>query len=169
MGRVQQRQNRLRAGAGIFTGQIDNQITNVTNVRHQVPIHLTFNIVVSAVTLPGAYGAAFIYRTLLAQCVIVNAPIASCPNGGRQIVASDLTQFGLQTGPGRPLEARIRIGENYQNPETYQVSGALQQDLGGGLRQISAICFHAELVSFVRWTCENTEQPESARLPDSRL
>ena len=55
----------------------------------------------------------------------------SHPNGV-QIVASDLTQFGLQTGPGRPLEARIRIGENYQNPETYQVSGALQQDLGGG-------------------------------------
>ncbi|MGI9056377.1 MAG: hypothetical protein ACR2F2_11310, partial [Pyrinomonadaceae bacterium] len=112
----------LRAGAGIFTGQIDNQITNVTNVLASGSEPYNINIVVSAVTLPGAYNAAAIYQTLLAQGIL----------GQRQIVASDLTQFGLQTGPGRPLEARIRIGENYQNPETYQVSGALQQDLGGG-------------------------------------
>ena len=112
----------LRAGAGIFTGQIDNQITNVTNVLASGSEPYNINIVVSAVTLPGAYNAAAIYQTLLAQGIL----------GTRQIVASDLTQFGLVTGPGRPLEARIRIGENYQNPETYQVSGALQQDLGGG-------------------------------------
>ena len=112
----------LRAGAGIFTGQIDNQITNVTNVLASGSEPYNINIVVSAVTLPGAYNAAAIYQTLLAQGVL----------GVRQIVASDLTQFGLVTGPGRPLEARIRIGDNYQNPETYQVSGALQQDLGDG-------------------------------------
>ena len=80
------------------------------------------NIVVSAITLPGLYSAAAIYQTLLAQNVI----------GTRQIQANDLAQFGLNTLPGRPLEARIRIGQNYQNPETYQLSGALQQDLGAG-------------------------------------
>jgi hypothetical protein len=112
----------LRAGAGIFTGQIDNQITNVVNTLASGTNPFNINIVVAAITLPGSYSAAAIYQTLLAQGVI----------GSRQIQASDLTQFGLQTGPGRPLEARIRIGQNYQNPETYQVSGAIQQDLGKG-------------------------------------
>lgn len=112
----------LRAGAGIFTGQIDNQITNVTNVLASGNEPYNINIVVSTIQLPGAYSAVNIYRTLLAQGVL----------GTRQIVASDLTQFGLNTAPGRPLEARIRIGEDYQNPETYQASAALQQDLGGG-------------------------------------
>ncbi len=112
----------LRAGAGIFTGQIDNQITNVTNTLASGTEPYNINIVVSAITLPGTYGAARIYQTLLAQGVI----------GTRQIIASDLTQFGLNTAPGRPLEARIRIGEGYQNPETYQISSAIQQDLGGG-------------------------------------
>jgi hypothetical protein len=112
----------LRAGAGIFTGQIDNQITNVTNTLASGTNPYNINIVVSAITLPGSFGAARIYQTLLAQGVI----------GTRQIQASDLAQFGLITTPGRPLEARIRIGQNYQNPETYQISGAIQQDLGGG-------------------------------------
>jgi hypothetical protein len=112
----------VRAGAGIFTGQIDNQITNVTNTLASGTEPYNINIVVAAITLPGTYSSAFIYQTLLAQGVI----------GNRQIVASDLTQFGLNTLPGRPLEARIRIGENFQNPETYQLSGAIQQDLGRG-------------------------------------
>lgn len=122
----------LRAGAGIFTGQIDNQITNVVNTLASGTQPYNINIVVSTIQLPGAYSAVNIYRTLQAQCVVANVPTLACPNGGRQIVASDLTQFGLNTAPGRPLEARIRLGDNYQNPETYQLSGAIQQDLGGG-------------------------------------
>lgn len=112
----------IRAGGGIFTGPIDNQITNVVNVLESGTQPYNINIVVSAITLPGTYGSALIYQTLLAQGVI----------GTRQIVASDLTQFGLNTAPGRPLEARIRIGQNFQNPETYQGSAAIQQDLGKG-------------------------------------
>ncbi len=112
----------LRAGAGIFTGQIDNQITNVTNTLASGTNPYNINIVVSTIQLPGAYSAVNIYRTLLAQGVI----------GNRQIVASDLTQFGLNTAPGRPLEARIRLGQNFQSPQTYQVSAAVQQDLGYG-------------------------------------
>jgi hypothetical protein len=72
----------FRAGAGIFTGQIDNQITNVVNVLASGTEDYNINIVVSAITLPGAYSAAAIYQTLLAQGVL----------GQRQIVASDLTQ-----------------------------------------------------------------------------
>lgn len=131
----------IRAGAGIFTGQIDNQITNVVNTLASGTEPYNINIVVSAITLPGTYSSAFIYQTLLAQCVIVSAPTAACPNGGRQIVASDLTQFGLNTAPGRPLEARIRIGDNFQNPETYQVSAAIQQDLGAGFSAEASYLF----------------------------
>ena len=112
----------LRAGAGIFTGQIDNQVTNVVNTLASGTDPFNINIVVSTIQLPGTYSTAAIYQTLLAQNVI----------GRRQIVASDLTQFGLNTAPGRPLEARIRLGQNFQNPETYQFSGAIQQDLGAG-------------------------------------
>lgn len=112
----------IRGGAGIFTGQIDNQITNVTNTLASGTDPFNINIVVSTIQLPGTYSTAAIYQTLLAQGVI----------GRRQIVASDLTQFGLNTAPGRPLEARIRIGQDFQNPETYQTSLALQQDLGHG-------------------------------------
>ncbi|HEY8559844.1 MAG TPA: TonB-dependent receptor [Pyrinomonadaceae bacterium] len=121
----------LRAGAGIFTGQIDNQITNVVNTLASGTEDYNINIVVAAATLPSTYSSVFIYQTLLAQGVI----------GSRQIVASDLTQFGLNTAPGRPLEARIRIGENFQNPETYQVSGAIQQDLGGGFTAEASYLF----------------------------
>ncbi len=121
----------LRAGAGIFTGQIDNQITNVTNTLASGTEPYNINIVVSAINLPGSFGAARIYQTLLAQGVI----------GQRQIQASDLTQFGLITTPGRPLEARIRIGQNYQNPETYQVSAAIQQDLGRGFTAEASYLF----------------------------
>jgi hypothetical protein len=121
----------IRAGAGIFTGQIDNQITNVVNTLASGTEPFNINIVVAAITLPGTYSSAFIYQTLLAQGVI----------GNRQIVASDLTQFGLNTAPGRPLEARIRIGQNFQNPETYQVSGAIQQDLGGGFTAEASYLF----------------------------
>ena len=112
----------IRAGAGIFTGQIDNQITNVTNTLASGTSPFNINIVVSTIQLPGTYSTAAIYQTLLARGVI----------GSRQIVASDLAQFGLNTAPGRPLEARIRLGQNFQNPETYQASAAIQQNLGGG-------------------------------------
>jgi hypothetical protein len=121
----------IRAGAGIFTGQIDNQITNVTNTLASGTDPFNINIVVSAITLPGSYSAAAIYQTLDNQGVI----------GQRQIVASDLTQFGLVTAPGRPLEARIRIGQNYESPETYQVSGAIQQDLGAGFGMEASYLF----------------------------
>ncbi len=112
----------IRGGAGIFTGPIDNQITNVVNTLASGTEPKNINIVVSAITLPGTLGSAFIYQTLLAQGII----------GVRPIVAGDLTQFGLNTAPGRPLEARIRIGQDFESPETYQVSAAVQQDLGKG-------------------------------------
>ena len=49
-----------------------------------------------------------------------------------QLTAADIAQFGLTTGTNRILEARIRLGTKYRNPETYQASAAFQQDLGRG-------------------------------------
>lgn len=121
----------LRAGAGIFTGQIDNQITNVTNTLASGTEPFNINIVVSTIQLPGAYSAVAIFRSLQDQGII----------GSRPIRASDLTPFGLNTAPGRPLEARIRLGENFQNPETYQISGAIQQDLGRGFSAEASYLF----------------------------
>lgn len=113
----------LRAGGGIFTGQIDNQITNVVNTLASGTEPYSINIVVSTIQIPGAASAVNIYRTLLAQGIL----------GVRQVTAQDIAQFGLSTAPGRPLEARIRLGQNYRNPETYQASAAIQQDLGFGI------------------------------------
>ncbi len=113
----------IRAGGGIFIGQIDNQITNVVNTLSSGTEPYSINIVVSTIQIPGPWSAVNIYRTLLNQGVL----------GTRQPTAADIAQFGLSTAPGRPLEARIRLGRDYKNPETYQASAAIQQDLGWGL------------------------------------
>lgn len=117
----------LRAGAGIFTGSIDNQITNVVNTLESGTNPYNLNIVVAtASTLPGQpanQNSIAIYQTFLAQGII----------GTRQPTAADIAQFGLTTAPGRPLEARIRLGQDYKNPETYQASAAIQQDLGNDI------------------------------------
>lgn len=112
----------IRAGAGIFTGPIDSQITNVVNTLASGTQPYNLNIITTSIQSPGAASAVNIYRTLLAQGIL----------GTRVIRASDITQFGLSTGPGRPLEARIRLGQNYKNPESYQASAAIQQLLPGG-------------------------------------
>ncbi len=114
----------IRGGFGIFTGQIDNQIVNVVNELSGSGDPSNINIVLATATsnalgLPTSFA---IYQTLLAQGVI----------GHRTIEASDLLQFGLVPGPGKPLEVRFRAGDNYENPYTEQASLAVQRDLGGG-------------------------------------
>jgi len=112
----------IRGGYGIFTGQIDNQIVNVVNELSGSGDPSNINIVLATATsnalgLPTSFQ---IYQTLLAQGVV----------GNRVISASDLTQFGVVPGPGRPLEVRFRRGDNYENPYTQQASLAIQQALG---------------------------------------
>lgn len=110
----------LRAGGGIYTGPIDGQITNVVNTLSSGTAPYNLNLI--APTITDTPSAPLIYQTLLAQNVI----------GTRQITRADIAQFGLSTAPGRPFEARIRLGENFENPQTYQASAAFQQDFGGG-------------------------------------
>jgi len=112
----------VRAGAGIYTGTVDSQIVNVVNVLASGNEPFQLNIITSSIQSPAAISAPTIYQTLLAQGVI----------GTRSITLADVAQFGLNRSPGRPLEARIRLGEDFQNGESYQASAAVQQLLPGG-------------------------------------
>jgi hypothetical protein len=114
----------IRGGYGIYTGAIDTQIVNVVNELSGRGDPSNINIVLATATsnalgLPTSFA---IYQRLLSQGVI----------GNRTIQASDLAQFGVTPGPGRPLEVRFRLGENYENPYTQQASLAIQRDLGAG-------------------------------------
>lgn len=114
----------IRGGYGIFTGQIDNQIINVARELNGTGDPTNINIVLATAT-SGALGlptSFAIYQGLLAQGVI----------GNRTIGASDLAQFGLVPGPGKPLEVRFRLDPNFVNPNTQQASLAIQRDLGAG-------------------------------------
>jgi hypothetical protein len=114
----------IRGGYGIYTGSIDNQIVNVVNELSGSGDPSNINIVLATATsnalgLPTSFA---IYQRLLQQGVI----------GSRTIQASDLGQFGVTPGPGKPLEVRFRLGANYENPYTQQASLAVQRDLGAG-------------------------------------
>jgi hypothetical protein len=114
----------VRGGYGIFTGQVDNQIVNVVNELSGSGDPSNINIVLATATSNalGVPTSIQIYQTLLAQGII----------GSRTIQQSDLAQFGIIPGPGRPLEVRFRVGPNYENPYTQQASLAVQRALGGG-------------------------------------
>lgn len=114
----------IRGGYGIFTGQVDNQIVNVTSELGGFGDPSNINIVLATATsnalgLPTSFA---IYQTLLAQGVI----------GNRTITAADLAQFGVVPGPGAPLEVRFRMTPDFENPYTQQASLAVQTDLGKG-------------------------------------
>lgn len=117
----------IRAGYGIFTGQVDAQVVNVVNELAGTTDPSDINIVLSTANpaLQAALGVPTsftIFRTLAAQGVI----------GNRTITAGDLAQFGIFPGPGRPLEVRFRREANYENPYTQQASLGIQRDLGAG-------------------------------------
>lgn len=114
----------IRGGYGIFTGQVDGQIVNVVNELNATGNPSNINIVLATATsgalgLPSSFA---VYQTLLAQNVI----------GKRVITESDLVQFGVVPGPGRPLEVRFRREPNYESPYSHQASFAVEQALGRG-------------------------------------
>lgn len=115
----------IRGGYGLFTGQVDNQIVNVVNELSGSGDPSNIDIVLATATSAalGVPSSFQIYQTLLAQGVI----------GNRVITEADIAQFGIIPGPGRPLEVRFRIGDDYENPYTQQASLAIQQDLGNNL------------------------------------
>ncbi len=114
----------IRGGAGIFNGAVIYSVANVTSELAGFGDPTEINIVLATATsgalgLPSSFA---VYQTLLARGVI----------GTRPIVASDLAQFGIRPGPGRPLEVRFRIGPNYRTPTTYQASLGVERNLGKG-------------------------------------
>jgi hypothetical protein len=114
----------VRGGYGIYTGQVDGQIVNVVNELNGRGTPSNINIVLATAT-SGALGlptSFAVYQRLLSQGII----------GSRTIVASDLAQFGVTPGPGKPLEVRFRREPNFENPYSEQASLAVQRDLGAG-------------------------------------
>jgi hypothetical protein len=114
----------VRGGYGLFTGQVDIQIVNVTNELNGMGTPSNINIVLATAT-SGALGlptSFAVYQRLLQQGVI----------GSRVITAADLAQFGVVPGPGKPLEVRFRREPNYENPFAQQASLGVQRDLGSG-------------------------------------
>lgn len=114
----------IRGGYGIFTGQVDGQIVNVVNELNGAGTPSNINIVLATAT-SGALGlptSFAVYQTLLNQGVI----------GNRVITETDLRQFGVVPGPGRPLEVRFRREPNYESPYSHQASLAIEQEIGSG-------------------------------------
>ncbi len=116
----------IRGGAGIFTGNLNNAIANVTTVLGGTTDPRSIYLVLATAT-SGALGlpSSFtVYQTLLNRGII----------GTRPIVLSDVTAapISLKPGPGSTLEARFSLGSNYRNPTTYQASLGTQHDLGKG-------------------------------------
>jgi hypothetical protein len=82
--------------------------------------------VLTTIGTPGAQNAANIYRTLLAQGVI------TLPVPTRQIVASDLEQFGIDASVDHrpPLSVRFSSAPDYASANTGQVSFGVQHAIG---------------------------------------
>lgn len=114
----------IRGGIGIYTGFVNNAIGNVTTELGGFGSPEEINIVLATAT-SGALGvpsSIAIYQSLLTRGVI----------GTRQISAADLAILGITPRAGAPLEVRFRIGDNYENPSSYQTSFGIQREIGGG-------------------------------------
>lgn len=114
----------IRAGAGIFNGAVIYSVANVTSELAGFGDPTEINIVLATATsgalgLPSSFA---VYQSLLARGIL----------GVRPITASDLAVFGINPGPGRPLEVRFRLAPNYRTPTTYQASFGIERNLGKG-------------------------------------
>ncbi len=114
----------IRAGAGIFNGAVIYPIANVTSELAGTGDPTEINIVLATATsgalgLPSSFA---VYQSLLARGIL----------GVRPITAADLAVFGINPGPGRPLEVRFRLAPNYRTPTTYQASFGIERNLGKG-------------------------------------
>ncbi|MBC7901442.1 MAG: TonB-dependent receptor [Saprospiraceae bacterium] len=122
----------IRGGYGIFYAQIPfvidyvvQSLNEIDGVR-QIPQVLT---TLNAANPFATSGPINIYRTLRAQGVI------GVPTTIRQIVASDLAQFGIpvsQTGPRNPLTVLFRADPTYRNPRAQQASLGFEQEIAPG-------------------------------------
>jgi Carboxypeptidase regulatory-like domain/TonB dependent receptor len=116
----------IRAGAGIFTGFLNNSIANVTSelAGTSDPTSIYIVLATAGTPPPGLPTSIAVYRTLLQRGVLGTRPISLSDVSGAPL--------NIRPGPGQPLEVRFRLGPNYQTPTTYQASLGVQRDLGAG-------------------------------------
>lgn len=115
----------IRGGLGIFYSRVNIQIPNVIDTLDGNQIRQVF---VPLTGIPGVENpmtgkpltSADIYGTLTEQGVI----------GQRAITSSDLDQFGIELGPGLPLQVLFSADKDYVNPSAYQASFEIQHALG---------------------------------------
>jgi outer membrane receptor protein involved in Fe transport len=117
----------IRAGYGIFTGQVDGQIVNVVNelAGRGDPTEITIVLSTANPALSAAVGlptSFAIFQSLRARGIL----------GTRTITAADLAAVtpAIVPRPGGPLEVRFRVEPNFENPYTQQASLAIQRELG---------------------------------------
>lgn len=114
----------IRGGGGIFTGFTTNSIGNVTKQLASYGLPEEINLVLATATSKalGLPSSMEVYQALKNKGVI----------GNREITLDDVRALGINPKPNSPLEVRFRLGENFQNPASYQASFGIQQNLGKG-------------------------------------
>jgi carboxypeptidase family protein len=114
----------IRAGAGIFTGFLNNAVANVTSELSGTgdPSNINIALATANSNMVGLPTSFAVYQTLLARGVI----------GQRAITLADVAPLNINPRPGAPNEVRFRLGPDYRNPTTYQASLGVQRDLGAG-------------------------------------
>lgn len=123
----------VRGGYGLFYSVIDFQIDYVVNALNEIggrrQIAQVLTTLNTANPLATA-GPVNIFSKLRAQGII------GVPTPQRPILASDLTQFGInisQTGPRPPLTVLFRAAPDYKNPYASQASFGIDRQLAQGL------------------------------------
>ena len=123
----------VRGGYGIFYTPVDFQIDYVVNALNEIN---GFRQIAQVLTTLNAAnplavnGPVNIFQKLSAQGII------GIPTPKRSILATDLTQFGInisQTGPRPPLTVLFRADPNYRNPMAQQASFGIEREIAPNL------------------------------------
>ncbi len=123
----------IRGGYGLFYSTIDFQIDYVVNALNEIGGYRQIAQVLTTLNAANplaANGPVNIFTTLRNQGII------GIPTPQRPILATDLTQFGInvsQTGPRPPLTVLFRPSEDYKNPYAHQASFGIDREIGHGL------------------------------------
>ena len=123
----------IRGGYGLYQSVIDFQIDYVVNALGEIDGYRQIAQVLttlSAANPLATNGPINIFKTLTAQGVI------GVPTPQRPILASNLTQFGINisnNGPRPPLTVLFAADPNYRNPYAHQGSFGIDRELAKDL------------------------------------
>ena len=123
----------IRAGYGLYYSTIDSQIDYVVNALNEINGYRQIAQVLTTLNAANPLaknGPINIFSTLRSQGII------GVPTPQRPILASDLTQFGInisQTGSRPPLTVLFRADPSYKNPYSQQASFGIDREIVRGL------------------------------------